>query len=262
MLAAKAIEDCRIGGSPLEKSTRYIYFDQKVNDEYQYYREPVLMTSAFRDLYTTTCDFLFETYSKLIPPLTQQMQEMYPIGEGVSKAAYTSSIRAKVLDCLRGLLPASSLTNLGLFGNGRFFETLLQKLGMHPFSELQSIGKMGYEELSKVIPSFIRRAEPSHKHFKALSQFNESMQGELREFAKRCEGNEPLKTDSQMSVDIVDFDQDAPWKVAAALLFPHSSQSLQEIRQKVSTFNEEELSQLFDSASSIGQTDVINLPAL
>src|SRR5271169_110300 len=30
MLAAKTIEDCRIGGSPLEKSTRYIYFDQKV----------------------------------------------------------------------------------------------------------------------------------------------------------------------------------------------------------------------------------------
>ena len=29
MLAAKEIEDGRIGGSPLEKSTRYIYFDQK-----------------------------------------------------------------------------------------------------------------------------------------------------------------------------------------------------------------------------------------
>ena len=49
MLAAKMIEDSRIGGSPLEKSTRYIYFDQKVNDQYLYYREPILMTSAYRE---------------------------------------------------------------------------------------------------------------------------------------------------------------------------------------------------------------------
>ena len=51
MLAAKAIEDCRIGGSPLEKSTRYVYFDQKVQGEYQCYREPILMASAYRDMY-------------------------------------------------------------------------------------------------------------------------------------------------------------------------------------------------------------------
>src|SRR5262245_15822541 len=55
MLAAKQIEDCRIGGSPLEKSTRYIYFDQKVAGEYLFYREPILMTSAFRESYVRIC---------------------------------------------------------------------------------------------------------------------------------------------------------------------------------------------------------------
>src|SRR5271167_3257261 len=70
MLAAKAIEDSRIGGSPLEKSTRYVYFDQKVKGEYLFYREPVLMTSAYRDIYVDTCNMLFDTYSKLIPLLT------------------------------------------------------------------------------------------------------------------------------------------------------------------------------------------------
>src|SRR6185295_16154544 len=67
MLAAKVIEDCRIGGSPLEKSTRYVYFDQKVNGHYQFYQEPVLMTSAYRELFLDTCNHLFDTYSKLIP---------------------------------------------------------------------------------------------------------------------------------------------------------------------------------------------------
>ena len=51
MLAAKVIEDCRIGGSPLEKSTRYIYFDQKRNGEFLFVREPILMASAFKEDY-------------------------------------------------------------------------------------------------------------------------------------------------------------------------------------------------------------------
>ena len=65
MIAAKLLEDSRIGGSPLEKSTRYIYFDQKVKGEYLFYREPILMTSAYRDKYVDTCNMLFDTYMPL-----------------------------------------------------------------------------------------------------------------------------------------------------------------------------------------------------
>ena len=75
LLATKMIEDCRLGGSPLEKSTRYIYFDQKINGQYLFYHEPVLMTSAYRDLYLATCNDLFETYSHLIPPLTAHIEQ-------------------------------------------------------------------------------------------------------------------------------------------------------------------------------------------
>src|SRR3989338_2281670 len=74
MIAAKIVEDGRIGGSPLEKSTRYIYFDQKCRGEYLFYREPILMTSAYRDIYLKTCNDLFDTYSRLIPPLTELLE--------------------------------------------------------------------------------------------------------------------------------------------------------------------------------------------
>ena len=117
MLAAKVVEDCRIGASPLEKSTRYIYFDQKVGGEYLYYREPILMTSAYRDLYIQTCDKLFDTYSELIPKLTEVMEKKFPKEQNVSDVAYMAAIRAKVLDCLRGLLPACALTNMVMFGH-------------------------------------------------------------------------------------------------------------------------------------------------
>src|SRR3990167_3858930 len=98
MIAAKAIEDCRIGGSPLEKSTRYIYFDQKINDEYQFYKEPVLMMSAYRELYLETCNHLFETYSKLIPITIEIVQKNFPHDENISAVAYKAALRAKVLD--------------------------------------------------------------------------------------------------------------------------------------------------------------------
>jgi thymidylate synthase ThyX len=45
-VAAKIIEDARIGLSPLEKSTRYVMFNKKVAGEYRYVREPHIMQSA------------------------------------------------------------------------------------------------------------------------------------------------------------------------------------------------------------------------
>src|SRR3984885_10191305 len=95
MLAAKAIEDSRVGGSPLEKSTRYIYFDQKVKGEYLFYREPILMTSAYRSLYVNSCNMLFETYSRLVSQLTPQIEERMPYDPSMSKSAYTAALRAK-----------------------------------------------------------------------------------------------------------------------------------------------------------------------
>src|SRR5579872_6912739 len=112
------------------------------------------MTSAYRDLYVNTCNFLFDTYNKLIPPLTARIEQGFPKDPAISKTAYTAALRAKVLDCLRGLLPASAMTNMGVYGNGRFFESLLQKLNCHNLAEMQDIGKKAHHELSKVIPSF------------------------------------------------------------------------------------------------------------
>jgi thymidylate synthase ThyX len=248
MLAAKAIEDGRIGGSPLEKSTRYIYFDQKVNGQYLFYQEPVLMTSAYKELYLETCNSLFETYSKLIPPLTALIEQGFPKEPSISKTAYTAALRAKVLDCLRGLLPASALTNMGVFGNGRFFETLLQKLNCHNLAEMQEVGKKAHQELYKVIPSFIRRSDPTHKHHQAYAQFLDGMQSEFKEYALH-HGKEvaPL---TQPGVRLTYFDPDAVAKVAGALLFGYTSAGLKELQEYCRGLPEEEITRLFEAASA------------
>jgi thymidylate synthase ThyX len=251
MLATKVIEDCRIGGSPLEKSTRYIYFDQKIEGEYAYYKEPILMASAFRDLYKDTCDLLFDTYSKLIPPLTEMIALKMPRSHEVSKVAYTAALRAKVLDCLRGLLPAGALTNLGVYGNGRFYETLIQKLHLSSLSEMQEIGKSTFEALYQVIPSFIRRSEKTHRHFEAFAKYFTETQLSAKQLQKKF--SPPLSKEDQMSVRLVDFNNKDPQKVAGMLLFAHSQSSICDIEKLIVGLSPQQVSEILESTCAFRQ---------
>ena len=247
MLAAKEVEDCRIGGSPLEKSTRYIYFDQKVDGEYLFYREETLMTSAFREDYLEICRHLFETYSALIPPLTELIEASFPRDEAVSKVAYTAALRAKVLDCLRGLLPASTMTNMGVFGNGRFFETMLQKMNNHNLVELQGLGKASFTELNKVIPSFIRRSEITHRHQLSFSQFSDQVKEQLKGYGEKSLDQVPHST--KPGVKLVRSDMNGPTKLAAGLLYTHTDRSLEELQKYAATLSDAELQEIFDSVT-------------
>ena len=245
MIAAKLLEDSRIGGSPLEKSTRYVYFDQKFQGEYLFYREPILMTSAYRDIYVQTCNMLFETYSRLIPPIMAIIEQKFPRDPVISKAAYTAALRAKVLDCLRGLLPASTLTNMGIHGNGRFFEQLIHRLNCQNLAELQEIGKRSYEELSKVIPSFIRRSDPLHRTHQNFAQFYETMQSELRLISEQHTPHcERVMTSG---VRLVAYDPDAVTKVAATLLFTAGKCGLPELWNYCKELSEEEIARILDA---------------
>lgn len=245
MIAAKVIEDSRIGGSPLEKSTRYIYFDQKVKGEYLFYREPILMTSAYRDKYLDVCNMLFDTYSRLIPPLTEIIESRFPKDPLISKGAYAAALRAKVLDCLRGLLPAGTLTNMGVYGNGRFFEQLIHRLNCQTLAELQDIGKRSHEELAKVIPSFVRRADPAHRSHQSYAQFNETMQAELKLISEQhlphCERS------LQPGVKLISHDADAVTKVVAALLFSAGDRGLGEIQEYCKGLSDEEAARILDA---------------
>lgn len=252
MLAAKVLEDNRIGGSPLEKSTRYIYFDQKVKGEYLFYREPVLMTSAYRDLYINTCNLLFDTYSKLIPPLTEIIEAKMPKDLKISQPAYIAALRAKVLDCLRGLLPAGTLTNMGIYGNGRFYDALIHKLHCHNLAEMQDIGKKTYEELAKVIPSFVRRADISHRSHQSYSNFYDAMRTELQLASEHAESDPEFtaRTSSEPGVRLIDFDPNPEQRIAAALLFPYSHRSMSDLQKYCNQLSEEEMNRILDTASS------------
>ncbi|MEK6843788.1 MAG: FAD-dependent thymidylate synthase [Candidatus Micrarchaeota archaeon] len=235
MIASKFLEDPRIGISPLEKSTRYVYFNQKTDGKYSYYRGAEFLDSKFADEYLKTCDLLFDTYSKLMDPLGKYIMERFPKDMEVSDRAYQSTIRAKVCDLLRGLLPASALTNLGLFGNGRAFEYLMLKLYASNLPENNAIATGMQTELGKIIPSFVKRANDLHA--KATQGYLNSTKIAVSKIA-----NEKLsiKPNDAPEVALVDYDTDAENKILSAILYSHADLPLFQIKSIVSKFSKEE----------------------
>ena len=244
ILATKVIQDARIGGSPLEKSTRYVSFNKKVNGEYLFYQDPTLLESKYAELYLQTNRMLFDTYTELIDPLTEFVQKNLQQESGISDAAYRRSVKAKVFDLIRGILPASTLTNMGVFGNGRFFENLIGKMHIHPTKELQQIAEVSYQELSKLIPSFIRRAEKEHRHFKTFATYSQKLTRTLANHAEQAQNMEVHASDL---VTLVDYTDNAEQLLLASMLYPHLSQPFAQIMQYVNQLSTKEKNQILHS---------------
>src|SRR5437667_4063793 len=215
-LAAKALEDSRIGISPLEKSTRYVRFDRPGPDGRRlYHRGPELSHPD----YEPAADALFETFSSLLEPLTNAIRERFPIEPDETERAWKSATRAKALDLLRGLLPAGTLTNLGLFGNGRAFEYLITKMSASELPECRTLATDLHRELGEVIPSFIKRAIDD-RHGKPAADRLGNIRTSLQKVARRTGGA------AKPGVRLLSYDADAERKVVQAALYPYSDTAL------------------------------------
>jgi thymidylate synthase ThyX len=219
-LAAKALEDSRIGISPLEKSTRYVRFDRPGPDgRHLFYRGPELAHPE----YEPAADALFAAYSSLVEPVTESIRQRFPLETGETERAWKSATRAKALDLLRGLLPAGTLTNLGLFGNGRAFEYLITKMAAHELPECQTLATDVHRELSLVIPSFVKRALDD-RYGRPSAERLERIRNRTAPLAVRGES----QPQPGPSVRLIEHDLDAERKVVAAALFPYSTAGLDE----------------------------------
>jgi len=255
-IAAKNIEDHRVGLSYLEKSSRYVAFDRKINGHYKYCREENIMQSPFADQYIQACDYAFDVYSKNIQSMQKFISETEPIDrflffDFISKQetaysnlknqkdiesaqrVYNSTIRSKTLDALRGLLPASTLTNLGITGNGRAFEYLLSTMFASSLKEMKTLASQLHAELNLVIPAFIRRA--NDKSGQALQAYLTDTRSTITELAHYYIKN--IKVDKNpYSVKLLNYEDkcEAEIKVASAILYEQADgQSLEKITQYI-----------------------------
>ena len=260
-IAVKKIEDRRIGLSYLEKSSRYVAWNKKENGKYRFYRDEEITNSKFVDLYEETCNFSFDVYSKNIEPMINYVREKYPIEKYSFKDSrdnkeklfsklkidadiksanmiYRGSTKAKALDILRGLLPASTLTNVGITGNGRAFEYLLTILGSSELKEERDLASEMKKELDTTIKSFVKRADD--KYGKAFQKYLKDVKNKTKTIvAKKIKSN-PVKG---ISTNLVDFESEKNSidKIITSIMYEQSpSTSYQNILQQVKKISKQE----------------------
>ena len=207
--------------SYLEQSTRYVPYTDRPDGRWKY-AVPGELTSADQLLLSTfseTLDRAFETYARWIEPVQIHFSSLYPKSADDSDGVYRSAIRAKALDALRGLLPAATRSNVGLYGSGQAYEALLLRMRASDLVEARDVAALMLPELRKVIPAFLVRVDLPERGERWSQYLAETRSTTQRLTQETVGGIEP---DSRSEVTLTDFDPDGEIKVVAAALYASS----------------------------------------
>jgi thymidylate synthase ThyX len=230
IVASKIIEDTRLA-SYTEKSTRYVVFDRG-----KFYRVPCLMAARHARLYEETCSFLLGTYARLTEPVLSAIKRETPRGEKQTERGHEAACRAKGCDILRYVLPAATLTNIGVTVNGRVLEHMISKLLSHPLEESREIGARMKAEGQKIIPTLLKYADfnpyvaETHQAVAALAS---------RQFT----GCAPEETPD---VSLVRHPEDAEDQLVAAILYGYAAHPWGQVLKRVGKLSREEKARVID----------------
>ncbi len=217
--------------SYLEQSTRYIRYDQRSGGRFRYFRDPEVLNSSLGTRYVGEIDRMFDIYSDLIPVMEQFFKDAVPKKTTDADIAYKMAIRAKALDSIRGLLPAASFSNVGIYGSGQAYEALLLRMRASALPEARAYSDMMLTELRKVIPSFLKRVDLPDRG-EVTSKYLSANASAVTELSEQLL-NATATPANESSVDLVDFDPDAEVKLVTAMLYPTSTLSEREIVEQV-----------------------------
>ena len=204
----------------LEQSTRYIPYQERLGGRYRYWRDPDVLGSPLGARYVADMDAMFDAYTAMFPQVETWAKERYPKGLDDSDFVYRQTIKAKTCDALRGLLPAATLANVGIYGTGQAYEMLLLRMRAHPLPEARWYAELMLHELRKVIPSFLKRVDRPDRGGAWAGYMSQARQRTL-EISERIFGLEI--PEPRPSVTLVDFDPDGEEKVLAAMLYASAS---------------------------------------
>lgn len=231
----------------LEQSTRYIAYDAPMkgvivggNDApgYRYYRGADLGPA-----YEETMDLLFSTYSQSLPTVQEWVASQYPAADGEDAAAHARAVKAKSLDLMRGLLPAASLSHMGMFASGQAYESLLLHLFASPLPEAHRYGTMLLGELQKIIPSFVQRIERPERGGRWID-YLKSLKDNSSEWADKLGIGEPQSdTETGPYVRLLSHEGDER-RLATALLFEAGTASEVDTAAAVGNLGSEQIAAL------------------
>jgi thymidylate synthase ThyX len=203
----------------LEQSTRYVPYTDTLDGRWRYHVPEEIGAGTLRDRYVAAMDATFEAYARWIAPMQQLFERRYPRNPADSDAVHRAAIRAKALDTLRGMLPAATQSNVGIYGTGQAFEALLLRMRAQPLQEVRSCADQMLAELRKVIPAFLTRVDNPERGGR-WSDYLQAARERTEALAARLAGAEP---ESREEVTLTDFDPDGEVKIVAAALYAVSN---------------------------------------
>jgi thymidylate synthase ThyX len=204
----------------LEQSTRYVPYTARPEGRWKYHVPAEVAQTALAKDYTATLDFAFEVYARWIPVMEEHFRAKYPKAPEDTDAVYRSVIRAKALDTLRGLLPAATTSNVGLFGTGQAYEALLLRMFAHPLEEVRTHAQSILDELRLVMPAFVARVDQPERggrwsaYLAATHAAIDSTTATLLS---------EMAPERRAEVTLTDFDPEGEIKVVAAALYAASN---------------------------------------
>jgi thymidylate synthase ThyX len=201
-----------------------------------------LDASPLRSAFVRTLDSAFDAYARWIPALEEHFRARYPKSTEDSDAVYRSVIRAKALDSLRGLLPAATTSNVGMFGTGQAFEALLLRMFAHPLLEVQSYATLMLAELRTIIPAFLTRIDQPDRGVRWVEYLSQTREAFDAAAARSTVVDQPVEAADE--VTLTDFDMDGELKVVAAALYAHSALSDRQLLEQVRLLSAEERASL------------------
>jgi thymidylate synthase ThyX len=236
--------------SYLEQSTRYINYDARLGGRYRYYRDPEILSGPYGTRYVGDMDRMFDSYSSLVQSVTEHVRKSIPRGINDSDFVYRQATRAKGLDAVRGILPASALSNVGIFGTGQAYEQMLLRMRAHALPESRQYADMMLIELRKVIPSFLRRVDLPERGGK-WSSYLATNSEQTAFLVDDMFG--ALEPDPVNEVELVDFDRDGENKLLAAICYAHSHLPESQLLSRVDQLSHDEKVRLI--AAYVGNRD-------
>src|SRR5262245_9134262 len=194
----------------LEQSTRYVPYTDRPDGAWKYHVPGELEGHPLRARYVETLDRAFETYARWMEPLREHWSARIDRAPGASDAARRLAARARALDSLRGLLPAATRSNVGIFGTAQGYEALLLRMRGHPLAEVRDYAALMKGELDRVIPAFLQRLDRPERggvwseYLRTTREATQTVADEL------LAGEEP---EPRAEVTLTDFDPEGEVKV-------------------------------------------------
>ena len=156
--------------------------------------------------------------------------------------------RAKALDVARGLLPAAATSNVGVYGSGQAYETLLHRLFASELPEANDVARLMLAELNKVIPSFVKRVPLADRGQRTVRYISGRDAVCRRASQVLFNGAKGVQTPT---VCLLEFDRQGEAKVLEAILYEQSMVPASRIARRVSVMSEAAQAKLFDDYQGV-----------